>query len=106
MDRKHSRGSGRAFFGIVVRAFNASGLIAGYNTAPAEERARYDEKVLARFTGNLLIAASALLLAGGVLPIVPGMSAIMAGISWLVFLAIVIGGVVSMKTGDRFKRQA
>ncbi|KLK87818.1 hypothetical protein SZ63_09400 [Methanoculleus sediminis] len=92
--------------GIVVRAFNASGLIAGYNTAPAEERAKYDEKALTKFTGNLLIAASIPLLAGGLLPIAPGAPDVVALISWLVFLAIVIGGVVYMNTGDRFNRQA
>ena len=83
--------------GIVIRVFNASGLIAGYNTASAAEQALYDERALTRFVGNLLIAASLVLLAGGLLPGA-------AGIPWLLFVAIVIGGIVYMNTGERFRR--
>lgn len=83
--------------GIVIRVFNASGLIAGYNTLPAEEQALYDERALTGFAGNLLIASSLVLIAGGLLPGAEG-------ISWLLFVAIIIGGIVFMKTGERFKR--
>ncbi len=83
--------------GIVIRVFNASGLIAGYNTASAAEQALYDERAMTRFVGNLLIAASGILLAGGLLPPV-------AVVSWVIFLAVIIGGVVYMNTGNRFKR--
>lgn len=51
--------------GIVVKVFNASSLVAGYNTASAEERAKYDERALTKFVGDFLIAASVVLLAGG-----------------------------------------
>lgn len=84
------------FLGIIIRVFNASGLIAGYNTASAEEKAKYDERALTKFVGGLLIAASVILLARGILPAV-------AGISWALFMAIVIGGVVYMNTGERFR---
>ena len=83
--------------GIVIRVFNASGLVAGYNIASAAEQALYDERAMTRFVGNLLIAASGILIAGGLLPAV-------AIVSWLIFLAVIIGGVVYMNTGDRFKR--
>ncbi|MCE5338576.1 MAG: DUF3784 domain-containing protein [Methanomicrobiaceae archaeon] len=92
------------FVGIVIRVFNTSGLIAGYNTAPVEERAKYDERALTRFVGNLLFAASAALLAGGLLDIAAGARGVVAGASWLVFTAIVIGGVVYANTGERFRR--
>lgn len=36
-------------FGLVIRACNAIGLIAGYNTASAEEQALYDERALTGF---------------------------------------------------------
>ena len=83
--------------GLVIRAGNATSLIAGYNTASAEEKAKYDERALTKFVGGLLIAASVILLAGGMLPAV-------AGISWALFTAIVIGGIVYMNTGNRFRR--
>jgi len=89
------------FLGIIIRVFNVSGLIAGYNTAPAEERAKYDEEALTRFVGAMLIVASVVLLAGGLLPHVPGAPDYVAGVSWALFMAIVIGGVVYMNTGER-----
>lgn len=91
------------FLGIIIRAFNASGLIAGYNTAPAEERAKYDEERLTGFVGAMLIVASATLLAGGLLA-VAGAPGFVAGASWPLFLVIIIGGVVYMNTGERFGR--
>ncbi len=92
------------FIGIVIRVFNASSLIAGYNTASAEARAKYDERALTKFVGNLLVVASWVLLAGGLLPAAPGAPDYPAGVSWLLFAAIIIGGVVYMNTGERFKR--
>lgn len=89
--------------GIVVRAFNASGLIAGYNTAPVEEKAKYNEEALTGFVGALLIAASAVLLAGGLLA-VAGAPGFVAGASWVLFLVVIIGGVVYLNTGERFRR--
>jgi O-antigen/teichoic acid export membrane protein len=90
--------------GLVIRVFNVSGLIAGYNTAPAEERAKYDEGALTRFVGAMLILASVVLLAGGLLPHVPGAPDYVTGVSWALFTAVVIGGVVYMNTGERFKQ--
>ncbi|MDK2915489.1 MAG: hypothetical protein PWR25_46 [Euryarchaeota archaeon] len=90
--------------GIVIRVFNASSLIAGYNTASAAERAKYDEKALTRFAGNLLIAASLVLLAGGLLPAAFGAPDAVAGASWVLFAAIIVGAIVFMNTGERFRR--
>ncbi|MDN7012846.1 DUF3784 domain-containing protein [Methanoculleus sp. FWC-SCC3] len=91
------------FLGIVIRAFNASSLIAGYNTASNEERSMYNEEALTGFVGALLIAASATLLAGGLLA-VAGAPGFVAGASWLLFLGIIIGGVVYLNTGNQFRR--
>jgi hypothetical protein len=85
------------FVGIIIRVFNASGLVAGYNTASAAEQALYDERAMTRFVGNLLIAASGILLVGGLLPAV-------AVVTWVIFLAVILGGAVYMNTGNRFKR--
>lgn len=92
------------FLGIIIRVFNASWLIAGYNTASREEKARYDEEALTRFVGNLLVAASIVLLAGGLLPLVAGAPGIVAGIAWLLFMAIIVGAIVYVNTGERFRR--
>lgn len=90
--------------GIVIRVFNVSGLIAGYNTASAAERAKYDERAMTRFVGNLLIAASVVLLTGGFLTLIGGAPEILAIVSWLIFLAVIIGSIVYMNTGNRFRQ--
>ncbi|WP_292521290.1 DUF3784 domain-containing protein [Methanoculleus sp.] len=92
------------FLGIIIRAFNASCLIAGYNTAPLKERAKYDEVALTRFVGNLLVVASAVLLAGGLLPTVAGAPDELAGVSWILFAVVIVGGIAYMNTGERFRR--
>ncbi|NLZ29652.1 MAG: DUF3784 domain-containing protein [Methanomicrobiales archaeon] len=90
--------------GIIIRAFNVSSLIAGYNTASAEEQEKYDERALTRFVGNLLITASAILLAGGLLDVATGARGAIVSASWLAFVALLIGGVVYANTGGRFQR--
>lgn len=90
--------------GIIIRVFNVSSLIAGYNTAPAAEREKYDERALTRFVGNLLITASAVLLAGGLLDAATGGRGGIVSASWLAFVVILIGGIVYANTGGRFRR--
>ncbi len=77
-------------------------LIAGYNTATREEKARYDEKALCRFMGKLMIALAlcwSLLALSHVLQ--------RTWLLWLglgLFLAVLFGGVIYANTGGRFKK--
>lgn len=75
-------------------------LIAGYNTASPEEKARYDEKALCRFMGKLMFALAAC-------QVVMGLGAARVGmwLYWLgiaLFLASALGGVIYANTGGRF----
>ena len=45
--------------GFLFRSGRGAGLIAGYNTMPPEERAKWDEKALCRFMGKLMLALAA-----------------------------------------------
>ena len=77
-------------------------LIAGYNTASAEVKSRYDEKALCRFIGWLLIAMSFCML------LFPAGQYFQA--AWLTYCAIIlitlgsIGAVVYANTGNRFRK--
>ncbi len=88
--------------GMVFSRGKGAFLIAGYNTASKEEKAKYDEKTLCRCMGKLMFA-----LAGTWIPI--ALSALLDRI-WLLwlglglFLAVCFGGVIYMNTENRFRR--
>lgn len=92
--------------GLIVRFAKASGLIAGFNTMPKEEKAKYDEEAMTRFVGNLLMASSVvILLPLAFLSFTEDPERLIGG-SWALFVAIIVGGVVYANTGNRFlKRQ-
>lgn len=77
-------------------------LIAGYNTASPEEKARYDEKALCRFTGRLLLAIGLCTFL-----LIP---AVLFNMAWLgiayALLATVLSvfGAVYCNTGNRFRK--
>lgn len=77
-------------------------LIAGYNTASKEEKEKYDEKALCRFTGKILLATALcvpLMFLGAVL-----------GWHWLIWTmtAAIVGlavfAVIYCNTGNRFRK--
>lgn len=91
--------------GLIIRIFKTSGLIAGYNTASREEKEKYNEEELTRFVGNMLIVSAAILLIAGFLSITGIIPKYMAAASWVLFSLVLVGGVIYMNTGGRFKKQ-
>jgi hypothetical protein len=94
---------------LVMAAFLLNGkgafLIVGYNTMPAKEQARLDEKALCRSVGWLLIAVSA---CTAFVPV-----GLASGMLWVTYVgialifAITVGYLVYANTGNRFhKREA
>ena len=92
-------------FGLIIRFLKTSGLIAGFNTASEEEKAKYDEEKLTKFVGNMLIVSSLILLFGGVLTLFISKPFLVMAISWVLFMMIIIAGVIYMNTGNRFKKR-
>ena len=70
-----------------------SGLIAGYNTASPEEKARYDEKILCRMVGWCVLIITLATALFGVSFLLSLPSAAMYAVSWGYF-AIVLGAVI------------
>ncbi len=91
------------FLGIIIRVFNLSGLIAGYNTASSAEKAKYNEKALTRFVGLMLIASGGILLIGGVLIALNVAAGFIMAASWALFFVIIISGMFYLNLSPRFK---
>lgn len=93
--------------GLIISIFlccgKGAGLIAGYNTASAGEREKWDEKALCRGTGILLLtilACMELSILGAVLGVTP---LIWAGI--ILLLISTACGLAYLNKGRRFKRR-
>lgn len=89
--------------GLVLRSGKGAFLISGYNMLSEEKKARYNEKELCRFVGNLLFVVAFLLIfaiGGGIYEIY-----------WLVKLIVVLilltalAGIIYVNTDSRFKNQ-
>jgi Ca2+-dependent lipid-binding protein len=92
------------FFGLVIRIFKLSGLIAGYNTASKKEKEKYDEEKLIKYVSNMFFAAAAVLLIGGFLSIFTSIPIYLISISWALFFIIILGGLVYMNIGNKVKK--
>lgn len=91
------------FLGAVLCRGKGADLIAGYNTASAVERARWDEKALCRATGVLLLgllALTELVLLGCVLGVT---ALIWTGLG--LFAAAALAGIVYINRSKRFRRK-
>ena len=92
--------------GLIARVAKAGWLIAGYNTMPKHEKAKYDEEALTRGIGNLMmLAGAALLLPLVALPFFEDLPVPWITASWVLFSAVIIGGLIYANTGYRFRKK-
>lgn len=87
--------------GVRIRYFRSYGLLAGYNTAPPEEQARYDVEGLGNHVGNGLITIGTLLaLATAAFGV--------GSVAWMsVFLTLLIGvAFLIVVSGQKFLPRA
>lgn len=93
-----------ALFGIISLTLllgRGSWLIAGYNTAPEEEKQRYDKKLLCRITGGGMAVITVLLLVMAIWEDV--LPAEFAGVFAVVTVAVAAGVAVLSNTVCRKK---
>lgn len=92
-----------AVMGIVLCCGKGSGLIAGYNTSSAAEKAKWDEKALCRGAGALVLSILAcveLMLCGAVMG--------NKGLIWaggLLTAAVTVIGLICLNKSRRFRRK-
>lgn len=72
----------------IVRFFGGEGLIAGYNTASAEEKAYMKEKGIGKFVGNYMYGLAAIILTGFLLEKAGVRYA--QDIAWAVFAVVIV----------------
>jgi len=90
--------------GLILRTGKANFLIAGFNTMNKEEKAKWNEKAVSRFTSWLLIIPSAVLLIGCIPILFNVYPVVFILISHIIFTVLIVLGVIYMNTSPRFKR--
>ena len=92
-----------AILGIVFFCGKGTFLIAGYNTASPEEKARYDEKALCHTMGWMMCACAA---SFGVLMLSDALKSItLMWIGLALFFVFIVFGVIYMNTSKKVKRK-
>ncbi len=88
---------------VVFLCGKGSFLIAGYNTASAAERAKYDEKALCKAMGLFMIALAVcwLIAALGILLEI----AIVQWVGMALFCIVIVIGLISINTSKKIKRK-
>lgn len=89
--------------GIVFLNGKGAGLIAGYNTAPEEEKLKTDEKKLCRFMGKLMFALAGCWLVVASSELFHKPSLFWTGLS--LFLVVTAVGLIYANTGHRFEKE-
>lgn len=92
-----------AILGIVFFCGKGSSLIAGYNTASPEEKAKYDEKALCHTMGGMMFACAACFGVLMVSDILKSLALMWVGI--VSFFIVIVGGVIYMNTSNKVKRK-
>lgn len=89
--------------GLYLLQGKGAWLIAGYNTMPKEDKAKYDETALCKATGKLIlgVAFSTVLLVTG--DFFNNSILLIAGIGITVF--IILFSVIYINTGSRYKKK-
>lgn len=93
------------FLGLAVKIFKASYLIAGYNTASKEEKAKYDQEKLINYVSGLLMISSLFLILGAAVSIL--LTEFQEGIimaSWIMFTIFILASLVYVNTGNRLMK--
>jgi hypothetical protein len=92
-----------AGIGVLFSKGKGAFLIAGYNTKPKEEKAKYDEVALCKFMGKLTFAICFSMLFWLLDVLYEVQWAYMAGT--ILFFCFVMFGVAYINTGNRFRKK-
>ena len=90
-------------FGIILCSGRGVDMIAGFNTASPEERAKWDEKALCRGVGILLfmIVGCCILISVGAVLDVP----VLRWVGYVLLAVVAVGGMIYINKSKRFKKK-
>ena len=91
-----------AVLGVAFSRGKGAFLIAGYNTMPREEKARYDREKLCRFMGKLMFVLSGCWLVVAIAALADLRKLVRAG--QVLFAGACVVGVILANTGARLKK--
>ena len=95
-------GLGVIIMAIFLFAGKAPFLIAGYNTMPKEEKAKYDERAMGKFFGKILLPVGILCPCLTLADIYN--AAWLAWLFWVMTLGISFFAIIYCSTGNRFRK--
>ncbi len=87
---------------IVLSKGKGASLLAGYNTMPDSEKAKYDEAALCQFMGKIMYGISFSLLLFGLSELLDTQALFI--IDLILFIGLIIFALVYANTGNRFKK--
>lgn len=87
---------------FVFSAGKGAFLIAGYNTLPEEEKAKYNETALAKFMGKIMFGISGSLLLFALGHLFSQNILFIAGL--VLFFGLIVFALVYINTGNRFNK--
>ena len=93
------------FLGFIIKKYQLTYLIAGYNTASKEEKEKYDEEKLVKGVGNFLMYSATILILGSLLSIifnVIGREIII--VSWILFTTYTLSWVIYVNVKGTMKK--
>ena len=92
--------------GLIIQSGKANSMIAGYNNLSEEDKAKWDPAALSRFVGRVILILPAGILLIACIPILLDVYPIIfLFASWILYLVIMVGGVIYLNAGNRFKRR-
>ena len=90
---------------ILIKIFNFSNLIAGYNTLPKNKKKDYDEKILIKYIFNTMLISAIILILGAVPSILKNISAEKYfTISWIAFTIFLISSIIYINISKKIKK--
>lgn len=90
-------------FGVILCSGRGVDMIAGFNTATPEERAKWDEKALCRGVGILLFVMLGCMTVIAVVSVLGMTTLVWGGLALTALVAV--GGMVYINKSKRFKKK-
>ena len=90
------------FLGIILSQGKGAFLIAGYNTSTKKEKSKYDEKALCKTVGKMMFSMAGCWCVVAIGSVLETLLLFWLGLG--LFLAVTIGGVIYLNTGNRCKK--
>ena len=90
--------------GLLIRTGKVNFLIAGYNTMNKEQQAAWNTEALYKFVSRMLTLPAIILLIGAVLIFLDFFPFAVLFVTWGLFIAAILFGVIYLNTNPRFRR--